>query len=114
MAAAKSDAGAKAGDYVITAAAAQVIYEEGGAPSLVLGGRVVKLSAVEATRLSGLGAVQEATDEDHAREEQIQARERADLDAISGLSDNPYGGSIRGGGSLEEHAAAEKAKAAKK
>lgn len=101
------------GKYVVNAAG--VSYAAPGDPGpirLAVHHRVIELDDQEAERLLGLGAIASASDEDLAREDVYAERERADQVA-TGPADNPYGGSLRGGVTLEEHAKAVKDEIAK-
>lgn len=93
------------GLYLVTAAGAS--YKVGGDEANValgLQGRVVSLVDSEAARLLSLDAIKPATDEDVERESARAARlAEADAALASGPASNPYGGSIVGGKSLEEH-----------
>ena len=87
MAASKSTQ--QAGDYLVLAVGAGY-RAAGDATAFALRGNIVPLSADEAERLSGLGAVREASAEEKTRAEQVFAAAEVLIDL--GPAENPYGG----------------------
>lgn len=108
--AASTDAGEKdqdTGNYYVTAVGVSYVAPgEAAGTGLGLQGRVIELADGEAMRLLKLGVIRAATDEEG---EASRAREARDLEIAAenaaGPASNPFGGQIKSGATLEEHAA---------
>ncbi len=101
------DSDESTGKYlVIAVGVSYAVAGAAGGTALGLQGRVIDLADDEATRLLKLGTVRAATDEEVKASREREARDlQIAAENAAGPADNPFGGQVATGTTLEEHAA---------